>query len=60
VQAEIAQLDHLSKVMVAGEDLNESGQIDPFEGECGLDQVQSYSVLVSRMDLIEGDITSAE
>ncbi len=40
--------------LLHGFDLNESGGVDPFEGECGLDQIASYGVLVGSMTLLEG------
>ncbi len=39
--------------MVAGTDLNENGIIDPFEGECGLDQIATYGVIWGGMDIVE-------
>ncbi|MFW5691278.1 MAG: serine/threonine-protein kinase [Chloroflexota bacterium] len=40
--------------ITGGFDLNENGQIEPFEGECGLDQIETFIMLVASMPLQEG------
>ena len=47
----------LAEELLAGRDLNENGQVDPFEGECGLNQIDVYGLLIASQDLAEGTIT---
>lgn len=42
--------------MVKGADANGNGQIDPFEDECGLTQVETFGLLMSTMTLTEGPL----
>jgi len=44
----------LTAAMIDGIDLNENGQVEPFEGECGLNQIATYGIAVSNMELREG------
>ncbi|MCB9449939.1 MAG: protein kinase [Anaerolineaceae bacterium] len=46
----------LAAELTTGADVNENGQIEPFEGECGLDQINTYGVLVSAIQLQQGDL----
>ncbi len=39
-----------------GLDLNENGDIEGFEGECGLAQVEIYALLLGTLDIIEGGL----
>jgi serine/threonine protein kinase len=40
--------------MMNGFDQNNNGQIEPFEGECGLSQLNNYGVLISSIELFAG------
>ncbi|HEX2620120.1 MAG TPA: hypothetical protein VHL11_08230, partial [Phototrophicaceae bacterium] len=40
-----------------GFDQNENGQVEPFEGECGLQQIESFGLLVGSIELHEGGLT---
>jgi serine/threonine protein kinase len=44
----------LAAALIDGIDLNANGQVEPFEGECGLNQITTYGIAVSNMDLREG------
>ncbi len=44
----------LSAFLVEGVDLNGNRQVEPFEGECSLSQIQVYGVSVGSMTLNEG------
>lgn len=46
----------LADALLHGVDQNGNGQVEPFEGECGLDQISTFGVLVSSMNLQEGDL----
>jgi hypothetical protein len=39
--------------VINGLDANGNGQIEPYEGECGLLQVTTYGLLTSTMNLLE-------
>ena len=39
-----------------GLDLNENGDIEGFEGECGLAQIQIYALLLGTLDIVEGGL----
>lgn len=50
-QAEEAET--LAKAMLNGIDVNENGQIEAFEGECGLDQIGDFGIQVGNIDIVE-------
>ncbi len=54
VAAEAAEAVEVANIITSGVDLNENGIVDPFEGECGLQQIASYAVLFGTLDLLEG------
>jgi hypothetical protein len=54
IRTQLAESEGLAQELRAGHDLNENGQIDPFEGECGLDQMESYGILIGNMEIFAG------
>lgn len=46
----------IAGALVNGRDDNGNGQIEPFENECGLKQIQTFGLLVSSMSLVEGGL----
>jgi len=60
VAAQMAQSTDLTAALTDGVDLNQNGQVDPFEGECGLDQIATFGVLVANMDITAGPPPAAE
>lgn len=52
----LAQLVSIADALISGTDANGNGQVEPFEGECGLEQISTYGVLVSAIQLQQGDI----
>jgi serine/threonine protein kinase len=46
--------------MMNGFDQNNNGQIEPFEGECGLSQLDDYGVLISSIDLFLGALPETQ
>lgn len=60
VQEELITSEALAKQLTTGIDANESGTIDPFEGECGLDQIPEFALQFSSMDLVEGGLDAVE
>lgn len=49
----------LAQAVITGVDLNQNGQIEPFEGECGLQQIETYGVLVGAMSILQGALPEA-
>ncbi len=45
--------------LMNGFDDNANGQVEPFENECGLQQIQTYGLLVSSMSLVEGPLAGS-
>lgn len=45
------EADELISVLIPGADQNENGRVEPFAGECGLEQIASFGMLISSMEL---------
>lgn len=56
VQPLLAEASELAEKITAGIDQNQNGQVDPFEGECGLQDITRYSLLVGSLNLNEGPL----
>jgi serine/threonine-protein kinase len=56
VAEQAAQAQETAGMIIRGLDLNENGQVEPFEGECGLQQISTYSVLIGSIDIVEGPL----
>ncbi|GIL14018.1 MAG: hypothetical protein BroJett038_27380 [Chloroflexota bacterium] len=56
VADEAARAVELAETIIGGVDLNGSGQVEPFEGECGLEQIRTFGALVSTLNLTEGNV----
>jgi serine/threonine-protein kinase len=41
-------------ILNTGIDQNENGEVEPYEGECGLDQIEQFGLIVASMDIVEG------
>jgi serine/threonine protein kinase len=54
VEAERAESTDIALRVISGFDLNENGEVEPFEGECGLEQIPTYGIAVANMDLRTG------
>lgn len=53
----LARSTELSGFIVNGNDLNANGTVDPFEGECGLSQIEQYGIAVANLTLVEGPLS---
>lgn len=53
-QAEESTL--LGSMILRGIDANENGQIEPFEGECGLAQIPEYGIQFGNIPIYEGSL----
>jgi hypothetical protein len=54
-QADLAESTTVAQRIVSGVDLNANGRVDPFEGECGLQQIIDYGVSVGNMNIFAAD-----
>lgn len=54
VEAERTESTDIAQRIISGFDLNENGEVEPFEGECGLEQIPTYGIAVANMDLRAG------
>ncbi|MBZ0294701.1 MAG: serine/threonine protein kinase [Anaerolineae bacterium] len=45
---------HIMNILINGTDLNQNNIIEPFEGECGLQQVEEFGVLFGGIDIVAG------
>ncbi|HYO88517.1 MAG TPA: protein kinase [Candidatus Limnocylindrales bacterium] len=55
VAGQRAQSTEFADALIEGTDLNSSGIVEAFEGECGLDQISTYGITVANMILREGE-----
>lgn len=58
VEAQAAEAQQLTSALTTGVDLNNNGQVEPFEGECGLQQISTYSLLLNSINIYEGTLPS--
>jgi serine/threonine-protein kinase len=59
IAAQTAQATQISQQLLDGADLNGNGQIESFEGECGLEQIKTYGILVGTLNVLEGPLPPA-
>lgn len=60
VAEQVSEAQTLAQAILDGTDLNGNNQIEPFEGECGLKQIETYGVLVGGMSILEGALPTTE
>ncbi len=60
VQTELHEATDYADALLNGVDLNQNGRVDPFEGECGLQQINSFGVAVGNMDITAGSLPEVE
>lgn len=54
ISEQATQSTALAQYILEGVDANENGAIEPFEGECGLAQIEQFGVQVVTMSIVEG------
>ena len=59
VQAELEEATILAEFIIDGQDFNDNGFVEPFEEECGLDQIWEFGVQVSNLAIVEGALELA-
>ena len=50
----------LAAAIINGVDLNKNGQVEPFEGECGLEQIDDFGISVANMIIVPGALPQGE
>ncbi|MCC6804594.1 MAG: serine/threonine protein kinase [Anaerolineae bacterium] len=60
VQAQLAESTQLADAIINGVDLNGNGQVEPFEGECGLQQISEYGISLGNLNLFAGALPQGE
>lgn len=60
ISIEISEVVDTLDVLLNGVDMNENGRVEGFSGECGLEQIASFTLLVSAMELQEGALPEEE
>lgn len=56
VADDAAEASEMAARLTTGYDLNQNGTIEPFEGECGLDQIADYGIEFGNLVLREGGL----
>ena len=51
-----AEVVRLADILVNGTDADGNGQVEPFEGECSLGQIETFGVLAGVLDLVAGPL----
>lgn len=59
LENEITASTTLTAQLTTGVDANEADGIEPFEGECGLNQIPEYILQLSSMELVEGGLSES-
>ncbi len=54
VHQQLVDSTALADALVNGTDLNQNGQVEPFEGECGLQQINTFGISVGNLTLLAG------
>jgi hypothetical protein len=50
----LVEASEWADAIVNGVDLNQNGQVEPFEGECGLQQISDYGITVGNITIFAG------
>ncbi len=45
----------IANLLIPGVDQNQNGVVEPFEGECGLEQIGTYGLIIASLDLYKAD-----
>lgn len=56
VNAQARESSRIANELQNGLDLNQNGNIEGFEGECGLKQIEIYALLLGTLDIVEGGL----
>jgi serine/threonine protein kinase len=59
IQEKLAESTTLADQLTNGFDQNENGQVEAFENECGLLQIERFGILISSMSIQEGALSES-
>lgn len=54
VSQQAAESTIVANALVSGVDLNENEIVEAFEGECGLDQITTFGIVIASMEIVAG------
>ena len=57
VHAQLVEATELAAAIISGVDLNRNGEVEPFEGECGLQQIESFGISVGNITILSGPLS---
>lgn len=60
IHDQLAESTQLADAIINGVDLNGNGQVEPFEGECGLQQISDFGISVGNLNLFSGALAQSE
>ncbi|MFN8450800.1 MAG: hypothetical protein U0521_20030 [Anaerolineae bacterium] len=60
VQTQLTESTRLADAIINGVDLNGNGQVEPFEGECGLQQISNFGISLGNLNLFAGALPQGE
>lgn len=60
VQDQLAESTEMADAIINGVDLNGNGQVEPFEGECGLQQISEFGISLGNLNLFAGALPQGE
>lgn len=56
VHPQLVDATELADAIISGVDLNRNGQVEPFEGECGLQQIETFGISVGNIAIVSGPL----
>ncbi len=60
VHPQLVEATQWATAMVSGVDLNQNGQVEPFEGECGLQQIGDFGISVGNISIFAGSLPQGD
>jgi serine/threonine protein kinase len=60
MQAEITEITRTLDSLLAGYDQNANGRVEGYYGECGLNQIAAFTLLIGTMEIQEATLTSSQ
>lgn len=57
VHPQLVEATQYADAIINGVDLNQNGQVEPFEGECGLRQIESFGISVGNITVVSGPLS---
>ncbi len=60
IHDQLAQSTQLTDAIINGIDLNQNGRVEPFEGECGLQQIKDFGISVGNITISAGSLSQGE